>query len=230
MTNLDQRILWSNAGSDLLLACLSTVSDEEFEQDSTLPGWTVGHLVAHVAYNATALSRLMHWAATGRETRMYPSPEARNAEIEEGATLPPDRLRRMVQDSDSQLRAEYSELAEDAWHNEVITAQGLRRQAADIPWMRAREVWIHAVDLGKADFVDFPTGLIDALITDATTMRQSRGEGPALLVNPTDRNTTWSIEVAGETPHTVEASAVELCRWLTGRATLADAPELGRWL
>ena len=43
------------------------------------------HVVAHVHYNARALRRLVQWATTGTENRMYASPEQRASEIEAGA-------------------------------------------------------------------------------------------------------------------------------------------------
>ena len=43
------------------------------------------HVVAHVHYNARALGRLVQWATTGTENRMYASPEQRASEIEAGA-------------------------------------------------------------------------------------------------------------------------------------------------
>ena len=49
---------------------------------TALPGWTRKHLVAHLAGNAEALLRLLHWAGTGERTPMYTSPEQRNADIE----------------------------------------------------------------------------------------------------------------------------------------------------
>jgi maleylpyruvate isomerase len=57
---------------------------------SRLPGWTRGHVVCHVARNAEGLVRLLHWARTGIETPMYPSAEARVADIEAGAGRPLD--------------------------------------------------------------------------------------------------------------------------------------------
>ena len=44
-----------------------------------LPGWTVGHVLTHVARNADAYTNLLTWARTGVETPAYASPEAREA-------------------------------------------------------------------------------------------------------------------------------------------------------
>ena len=81
---------WDTADSDFDLVrrgaayydgLLDGLPDAAFAEPSALPDWTRGHVVAHVALNALALTRLVHWAATGVETPMYASPEARNADI-----------------------------------------------------------------------------------------------------------------------------------------------------
>ena len=45
------------------------VRDDEFAAPSLLPGWQRNQLVAHVGYNARAVSRLVAWAATGMAWR-----------------------------------------------------------------------------------------------------------------------------------------------------------------
>ena len=46
---------WTEVGTELFLAELDRVSDCEFQLPTRLPGWTRGHVVAHVHYNAVAL-------------------------------------------------------------------------------------------------------------------------------------------------------------------------------
>ncbi|TNC22404.1 maleylpyruvate isomerase family mycothiol-dependent enzyme [Amycolatopsis alkalitolerans] len=217
---------WLDEGSRLFLDQLDLVPDSAFAKPCLLPGWTTAHLVAHTAYNAKALSRLVRWARTGEETPMYASTDARDAEIEQGAKLPVSELRSLVRETDSRLRAELAALTD--WNAEVRTAQGRAVPASEIPWMRTREVWIHAVDLGTGvGFEDFPRELVDALIADVVGLRQSRDQGPALVLTASDRSAGW--EIAGAEPAVVRGTAAELCRWICGRGGL-DGPELGRWL
>jgi len=225
MTELTQRLAWVDEGSRVFLERLEQLPDRAFGAESTLPGWTNAHLVAHVGYNARALSRLVHWARSGEEMPMYASPEARNEEIEDGAKLSATELRTLAVESDARLRRELAELT--AWDAKVRTAQGRTVPATEIPWMRVRELWIHAVDLGTGfDFTDFPADLVDALITDIAATRSSRDQGPALVLRPADRGREWRI---GENGRVVGGTAAELCRWLAGRGKL-DGPDLGRWL
>ncbi len=47
------------------------------------------------------------------------------------------------------------------------SALGRAIPAAEIPWMRVREVWLHAVDLdADARLADPPGGVIDTLLDD----------------------------------------------------------------
>jgi maleylpyruvate isomerase len=231
MSDLARRLEWMQQGSTAFLAQLDGLADAAFGADSSLPGWTTAHLVAHVGYNAQALSRLVHWAHTGVETPMYISAEARNAEIEDGAKLPATELRALAHESDEQLRADLAALP--SWDAKVVTAQGRTVAATEIPWMRTREVWIHGVDLGGLDFEDFDGALVDALITDITAVRNGRQQHPAVLIEPDDRDRTWQI---GTSPITVRGRAADLARWLAGRGARGlhteggGIPELGRWL
>ncbi|KIX77423.1 mycothiol maleylpyruvate isomerase, partial [Streptomyces sp. MBRL 601] len=69
-----------------LLTVAGTLDDAALAEPSRLPGWTRGHVLSHLARNADALLNVM----AGRP--MYASAEARDADIEAGATLPSEAL------------------------------------------------------------------------------------------------------------------------------------------
>jgi maleylpyruvate isomerase len=184
---------WMEDHTKLFLACLDRLADAELDAASALPGWSRRHLVAHVHYNAEALRRLVSWAATGEETPMYGSPEQRAREIEEGSALSAAELRRMVVESARRLSQELDALTHGAWHHLVVTSQGRTVPATEIPWMRTREVAVHAVDLrAGASFTDFPDELTAELLVDVVRRRVSRGEGPDLAA--------WLTGRAGDPP------------------------------
>ena len=81
------------AGTEHVFALVAKLSDAELAEPSALPEWSRAHVVAHLARNAEALIRLVAWARTGVETPMYPSREARAADIAASAGHPPERLR-----------------------------------------------------------------------------------------------------------------------------------------
>lgn len=235
MTVPADALAWAAEGGDVFNQALAGVDDDAFGAPGTLPGWTTGHVVAHVAYNAQALQRLVHWARTGEKTPMYASFDARNAEIDRGSTLPPAELRSLARDTDAALRADLAGLPVTAWTAEVVTAQGRTVPASEVPWMRTREAWIHAVDLGTGvGFDRFPAHMVDRLLTELAGQRAAAGRGPALVLTATDRDRTWTVD--GDDPVHVTGPAAGLARWLTGRGT-ADVtaepgalPDIGRWL
>lgn len=177
---------WMEQGTALFLQTLEGVNDDQLSAPSGLPGWTGRHLVAHVHYNALALSRLVSWAATGVESRMYTSPEQRGGEIQQGAQLPAAELRDLVRSSADQLAADLDGLSPQAWEAEVITAQGRIVPASEIPWMRTREVYVHAADLG-AGFDAVPDDVTAALLVDVVRKRVGAGEGAGLAAWLTGR-------------------------------------------
>lgn len=184
--------VWVEAGTELFVAELAKV--EDFASKTALPGWSVGHLAAHVHFNAEALRRLVSWAAIGVESRMYGSADQRSAEIESGSQRTPDELRDLVAESAAGLAADLDALDEAAWDAEVITAQGRSVPARQIPGLRAREVLGHAIDLGTGlTFTDLPPDFTTELLVDVVRRRARAGEGPALAGWLTGRATAPAL-------------------------------------
>lgn len=235
---LEQRLVWARRGTAYFARKLNELSDTEFDDPTSLDGWSRRHLVAHVGYNARAIARLVDWAATGVENPMYASPQARSQEIEEGATLNTTALRTLAEHAAVHLNVCWRDLPLAQWANEVRTAQGRTVPVAETPWMRAREVWIHAVDLGNGgSFTDFPPDFVDALLADITGLWQRKGQAPALVLRPDDRDTEYRVEIEGSDAVVVHGAAVDLVRWIAGRGAYhlkadnaAELPQLGRWL
>lgn len=227
-------LAWARTGTAYFARKLNELTDAELTEPSLLPGWSRASLVAHVGYNARALTRLCEWAATGVETPMYASPEQRLAEIVNGSTLPARALRNLFLHSEVHLNVEWRDLTDEAWDNEVRTAQGRTVAVRETAWMRTREVWIHAVDLDNdGSFLDFPAAVLDRLISDVVGMWRTRGESLDLTLAPVDRADVVALGAGGVV---VSGKSADLARWLTGRgarrleAEGGALPELPRWL
>jgi maleylpyruvate isomerase len=199
---------WMEEGSKLFVDAVTGLPEEEYDAPSILPGWTRRHLLAHVAANADALGNLVHWAASGEETPMYASPEERAAGIERGTRMTAAALTEWLVRSSSALVDSMSRLSERQWQAEVVTAQGRTVPATELPWLRSREILVHAVDLDRGvTFADLPDDFLEALVDDIRAKRKLD---------------------ASALPH---GSLPEVAAWLAGRPhTLADASELGPWL
>jgi uncharacterized protein (TIGR03083 family) len=179
---------WMTECTATFLRTVDGLTGEQLAGPSLLPGWSRAHVVAHVHHNAQALGRLVSWAATGVEERMYPSVEHRNAEIEASAALPGEELKRLVRESAEALAADLAKLPDEAWSRRVTTFRGGSIPASEIPWLRAREVAVHMVDLDAGvGFADLPADLVAALVREVVDKRLGDGEGPQLAAWLTGR-------------------------------------------
>ncbi|MFJ8128564.1 maleylpyruvate isomerase family mycothiol-dependent enzyme [Streptomyces hydrogenans] len=226
---------WVLIGTELVSDAVTGLDDTGYAAPSALPDWTRAHVAAHVAANAEALANLVHWAATGDPTPMYASPEERAAGIERGRALPAPALTAWLRRSADALAARMDALTEDHWRHEVVTAQGRTVPATELPWMRAREVCVHAVDLATGTtFADLPADFLTALCDDVTAKRAA-APGPAVTLRATDTGATWELPGDGE-PVPVTGALHALTAYLTGRGAApraADgppAPALAAWL
>lgn len=237
--SLAQSRAWMTEGTALFVRAMSGLSDEAVQGPTALPGWTGAHLLAHVAANADALRNLVRWASSGEESPMYSSPEQRNADIEAGALRPVPELREWVARSAHELDTDLAAVTDAHWQHQVRTAQGRLVPATEIPWMRSREVMIHAVDLGGlVAYADLPRAFLVAVIGDAVEKRSASAEGPGVVLSPTDAEQEWRIEGHPDpgSPISVRGPLAELAAYATGRAAShltadgAAVPELPRWL
>lgn len=204
-------------GTDLLLRELRGCP--ALDAPSALPGWSRRHLCAHLAANAEALSRLAGWARTGVENPMYASAEQRAAEIERGAARGEADLRDWVSASAARLDADLDALSPRQWQATVRTATGREVPAGTIPWLRAREVFVHAVDLDAGlGFARLPEDFLHELIGDIVALRSDRAGQQAMRLRTADGAAAWRIRGEGD-PVGVTAALAELAGWLTGRAS-----------
>ncbi|MBO0848980.1 MAG: maleylpyruvate isomerase family mycothiol-dependent enzyme [Pseudonocardia sp.] len=237
---LADALRWMREGTTIFVGAVDRLSDDELRAPSALPGWTRAHVVGHIARNAEALGRLATWARTGVETPMYTSREQRDADIEASALLPVSRLRVELVDTALALATAFDTMSQADWQAAVRSAQGREIPASQVPWLRVREVWLHAVDLDSGTRVrDLPEGMLDALLDDVCGAMSGRPECPAAVLEPTDRDDrSWRLGPSDDaTAVTVRGGAAELAGWLVGRcggaslrASEGAVPEMPRWL
>jgi len=172
-TRIDLEVVlsWMAEGESFVAEQLAGV---DLRAASLLPGWTGAQLASHLASNARALGNLLHWARTGEETPMYPNPEARGGRSTRAPPTPTTRSgqpwRRPPRSSARPWARCRSKPAR------VRSALGRDIPASEVPWLRVREVWIHAVDLGGVWF--------DALLSEICGALGTRERCPDVLVAP----------------------------------------------
>lgn len=226
---------WMHRGTDLLLATVEGMDQGDVNGATLLPEWNRRHLLAHLAANAEALGNLVRWAATRIETPMYASPQERAEGIEAGARRPAAELLAWVSSSATALEEAMAELTGQQWAQPVVTAQGRTVSATELPWMRSRELFVHAVDLDNGvTFGDLPADFLVALCDDVVGRRNSDPDVAVRLV-ATDTDHAWELVGQGRTA-TVTAPLADLTAYLTGRPCALStsdgeaAPALPAWL
>ena len=221
---------WWQDGERHLATALGRLVDEEFDRASLLPGWSRRHVLAHVARNADALVNLLTWARTGVETPMYRDRAERDAGIQEWAELPAGQLRSQVLTSTERLAEAVRTTPDEAWSTPVRTMQNRTVPAAEVPWMRCKEIWVHAIDLDAGvGFDDVPEDVQAALVDDVFRMWDIRDAVPDVVLFAGDRE--W-----GTGSLAVEGPLAAVTAWVTGRGSgvglKADGalPTLPAWL
>jgi maleylpyruvate isomerase len=214
---LAQSLAWAGDGAAHLRGLMSRMGDDAFAAPSALPGWSRAHVLTHIARNADAMINLLTWARTGIETPAYASTEARDADIAAGATRSPAEIRADVEESSDRLAVVAREMPEEAWSATVRTRQGWDLPAVDVPWWRAREMWIHAVDLDVgASVADMPPPMLAEVVDDVVRGVGPREGCPPLRLRAVDGDRTWVLgdgsggEVCGP--------LAELAAWVLGRS------------
>jgi maleylpyruvate isomerase len=199
---------------------------------SALPGWTRAHVLTHVARNADGLRNLLIWANTGVETPMYASPEARDTEIEAGASRGAADILADFVASATRFEQYAAALPDDAWPREVRNRQGAPVTGVVVARMRLSELTVHLADLGSGDDLDRVLALLGPLAEDvvqhAITSRGAHLPALRLVAGEFEWTTTGAAPGA-----TVRGSCGELLAWLTGRSDGAaldgDVPRIPAW-
>lgn len=130
-----------------LLRSVEGFTDRDVEQESLLPGWTRGHVLAHIAQGADAMRNLLVWARTEVPLAAYVSQQARDAAIETGARQGAAALLAELSASAERFRAEATRLTERAWRQPVSVLGGAAFPAAQLLDRRLVEVELHHTDL-----------------------------------------------------------------------------------
>ncbi|WP_280482342.1 maleylpyruvate isomerase family mycothiol-dependent enzyme [Nocardia cyriacigeorgica] len=205
-----------------LLATIDSLDDAALTEPSLLPGWSRGHVLAHLCRNADSLVNLFLWARTGVETPQYVSTFIRDHDIEEGAPRPLAEQRADFVESAARYEGMARILTPEQWQAEVRTRQGRPIPATEVVWMRWQEVEVHHVDLAAGyTHTDWPAEFVDRLLPEVATALSPSATEPFEIVTPGFTTTVG----AGTPSTTVTAPAADVLVWLLGRGTPASLPQ-----
>src|SRR5918995_6807888 len=117
-----------------LLATARTLDGAGLAAASLCPGWTRGHVLAHLARNADGCTNLLTWARTGVETPQYASADVREADIQAGAFRTLDEQLDDLDTSAKRLVEAAAAMPAEAWFATVRWTSGATAPAAQVPW------------------------------------------------------------------------------------------------
>ncbi|TQM80252.1 maleylpyruvate isomerase [Saccharothrix saharensis] len=194
-----------------LAAVIEDLTDEQVAQPSVLPGWTRGHVLAHLANVTVALAG----QAEHEGTRVEPYPggrPARDAAIEAGAGRTAAEHRAAIADAAARLAKAWAGVRD--WDTPVFYRDGTLIGTAYGVW---REVEIHTRDLDlrpvtwSVEFCDHAVDFLSARVPDGVRLG---------LVSPQRR---WTIGEGEDV--TLTGAHTDLTAWLAGREP--DGPITG---
>jgi maleylpyruvate isomerase len=215
--DLSTRIDGVNTSTQALEHSIAALTDNQAREPSLLPGWTRGHVLAHIARNADAMINLVRWAKTGVPHPMYPSREERNAVIEAQSGRPIAELRADVHDSAERFRVALGEMEGADWETELVFGAHERHvTAAAIPFLRRSEVEIHHIDL-DVDYTlaHWPEDFVEALLDDIADESTTSGNLAGCVLVANDDEGRWVI--AGGGPE-ISGPPPALLGWMIGRS------------
>ncbi len=182
---------------------LGSVDGVDPGSPSLLPGWTLGHVLTHIARNGDSHLDML----AGRP--QYPSVAARNAAIDEGAGRPWSELVADVERAGRAVDAAFDAVEDWDAAASTVTAE---RPRSMLPLLRQREVEIHRIDLDLGyGFADLPSDYVRRelrLLEMLWTARQPMGL------------TRLPAAVLERTPH-------ERLSWMLGRSSIEGVVAAG---
>ena len=195
------------------LSAIRSLHDEDMGHATNLPGWTVGHVLTHVARNADSHWRRSEAAIAGQMADQYPGGvDRRSGEIEQGAGRTARQSVEDVRLSAETLQDSWEQVPEEAWGNITRDLSGRERPLYELPDRRWMELEIHLVDLD--------IGMTHREWSDdfVTVWHPRMRAGVASRLSP-------GVSV----PDTGELDQRDELAWLFGRIDDDALPKLGPW-
>lgn len=185
-----------------LLARVEGLTDDQARSPSRLPGWTVGHVLTHLARNADGHARRLQGALRGQDVARY-QPGQRDADITGGADRRAADIVADLASAQDGLETTWLQSAAAGWpHRELLG--GDHWQTVASPARRLREVEVHHVDLG---------------------LGYAPSDWPEEYVSWDLANVLATVPERARRPEDARA----LLAWATGRASLPSQVDLAPW-
>ncbi|MCU1537925.1 MAG: mycothiol-dependent maleylpyruvate isomerase [Humibacillus sp.] len=213
------------AETDRVVESAASLRNDAVLAPSLCAGWSRGHVLAHIARNADALSRVAAIALSGEPGTMYVSQAERDAEIEAGARRPAADQATDILESGHRLAGLLARLGPE--HDAVTVERvpgGPRLEVGNLRFMRLRELVFHHVDLDSCfGFDRVAPEVVDLFLRDAVDRLRAADAPPSLTLVTTEGDQL----VVGDGATAVRGTRADVLLWAargrTDRVTL-DGP------
>jgi maleylpyruvate isomerase len=159
----DAQLLAVDAAFAMLLDTVDEMTDDAARAPASLPGWTRGHVLTHVARSGEGDALTVEGAIRGEVLEKYPGgPDQRTRDIEAGARRDVDDLRADLVATQRRLVGAWARVNAETWERMTLTPMGPRTVAGTVH-ARRREILVHLVDLDVGVLPDnLPPDYVDA--------------------------------------------------------------------
>jgi maleylpyruvate isomerase len=193
------------------VTAIDGLSDEFMRRPTLLPGWSVAHVLSHVARNADSHVRRAEAAIRGEVIDQYEGGYAgRAADIEAGAVRPASEITADVRRSAAAVEKTWRAVTPAAWVGRTRDASGRERPLFELPSRRWQEVEVHLVDI------------------DVGVSHRDWPEEFVLEWLPRTRERMWA-QVPSEASGLRFDDPRDELAWLYGRLRRDDLPVLPPW-
>jgi maleylpyruvate isomerase len=213
-----------------LVTFARTLSDADTRQASLLPGWTVGHVLAHLSLNAEALTRVAVATAMGETGHMYSSTAARAQDIDDLATHDAATLVARLVTSTTAFEAGWRAVTA------ASMATGLAKLVPDgspfpidtMLMRRLREVEVHSADCGhrRYTYESWSDSYVDRELSEQFNDIDGRTSQPVHLIDELGRHYTIGDATREPAVHITRRAMVA---WMLSRHAVDGLPELAPW-
>ncbi|MFC7405554.1 maleylpyruvate isomerase family mycothiol-dependent enzyme [Georgenia alba] len=233
---VDKAVRDSAVALRTVLEAMERLDADALRAPSTLPGWSRGHVLAHIEGVGNACARQAEAAARGEVVEFYDGGRAgRDAAIEADAGRVLEEHAAGLGRLATRLEAAWPVPASPVWREPTSYRDGDLTGVAVLWW---REVRIHLVDLrvtvGPGSWDD------DLCLHLLGFLEPRLGDADHVVLEADDADVRWTVATADREPLVVRGALRDIVAWLAGRepeaapvATRADVaeplPELGPW-
>ncbi|MET3923248.1 maleylpyruvate isomerase family mycothiol-dependent enzyme [Arthrobacter sp. UYEF20] len=221
--------------ADVVAGVTAKLTERDVPAPSELPGWTRGHVLAHIAGIANAMARQLEFAARGESTELYDGGfEGRTRAIEMAAGHGIEEHRADVETALERALRAFGALDAAGWQARITYRGGVVFDGGLALW---RELVIHATDLGTGRGPETWSRPFCEHLFDFLAARVPAGE--RLVLQPLGLPPV-AIGTGGKST-VINGMLTDIAAWLAGRnptlgslrATAAadgvDLPELLPW-